>query len=286
MSNIVLHPKTKQAIEQAIQSATHGLLLLGDLGAGKYTIACHIVSQHLKMPVESAPYVLVVRPSGKSIGIEQIRELQKFLQLKTAGTEPIRRAVIIEDADTMTIEAQNALLKILEEPPEDTVLVLTASKAHQLRPTIHSRVQAIAVLPPAKTDVMDAFLKQGFSGTDIERAFMLSNGQLGLLTALLQVKEENTLVQQIDYAKKLYGMSTFDRLAKVDELSKDRDALIELLFACKRICISALEQAASKGQQKAVQTWHKQLALILSAEEMLKFNPNAKLLLTDLFVQM
>jgi hypothetical protein len=283
---IVLHPKTQQAVEQVITSATHGLLLTGELGAGKYTVATHIVSEHLGMPVESAPYLMTIQANGKAIGIEQIRELQKFLQLKTVGNETIRRAVIIADADMLTIEAQNALLKILEEPPEDTVLLLTASRAHQLRPTIHSRVQTISVLPPAKPDIMDAFIKQGFSGTDIDRAYMLSNGQVGLLTALLQSKDDNTLVQRIDYAKKLYGMSTFDRLAKVDELSKDKDALKELLFACKRICTSALEQAAIKSQQKAVETWHKQLSLIITAEESLKHNPNSKLLLTDLFISM
>jgi DNA polymerase-3 subunit delta' len=286
MSDIVLHPKTKQSIEQAIQRATHGLLLTGERGAGKYTVATHIVSQHLGMPIRTAPYLLIVQSNGKAIGIEQIRELQKFLQLKTAGKDAIRRAVIIDDADTMTVEAQNALLKILEEPPEDTVLVLTASRPHQLRPTIHSRVQAISVLPPTKADVMDVFLNQGFGRTDIDRAYVLSNGQVGLLTALLQSDGDNTLVQQIDYAKRLYGMSSFDRLAKIDELSKDKDALRELLFACKRICISALEQAALKSQQKAVQTWHKQLGLILKTEESLKNNPNTKLLLTDLFINM
>lgn len=286
MKDILLHPKTQQAVEQILKSRPHALLLTGELGAGKYTVASYIVGELLGVKAESAPYVLVIQAAGKAIGIEQIRELQKFLQLKTTGSEAIRRAIILDDADTMTIEAQNALLKILEEPPEDTVLLLAASKPHQLKPTIHSRVQALTILPPTKAAIMDFFMPKGYSGTDIDKAFMLSNGQVGLFTALLLSKNDNTLVHQIDYAKKLYGMSTFERLTKVEELSKDKASLAHLLFACKRISTSGLEQAALKSQQKAVLTWHKQLSLVLRAEESLKHNPNTKLLLTDLFISM
>jgi DNA polymerase III delta prime subunit len=284
MTDILLHPKTKQSVEQTLKSRPHALLLTGELGAGKYTVASYIVGELLGVKVEAAPYVLVVKAAGKAIGIEQIRELQKFLQLKTTGNKTIRRAIILDDADTMTTEAQNALLKILEEPPDDTVLLLTASKPHQLKPTIHSRVQILSVLPPSKADILDYFISKGFNGTEIDKAYMLSNGQVGLFTALLQSKNDNTLVQQIEYAKKIYGMSTFDRLTKVEELSKDKSSLAEFLFACKRICSTALKQAALKGQRKAVETWYKQLSLIITTEESLKYNPNTKLLLTDLFL--
>lgn len=286
MSDILLHANTRIALERLSKSGAHALLFTGDQGAGKYTVAVKFIEEMLNAKADMSPYILIVSPSGKAIGIEQIRELQKFLQLKTTGKTVLRRAVLVDSADTMTIEAQNALLKVLEEPPEDTVIVLTASRPHQLKPTIHSRVQTVAILQPPKSDVVDYFLKQGYEGAEIERAFMLSNGQVGLLNALLGSDSENTLVAQIDTAKKLYGMSAFERLTKVDELSKDREALANLLFACKRICTSALEQAALKQQQANIKAWHKQLSLIINAEESLRFTPNTKLLLTDLFISM
>lgn len=284
MKDILLHVSTKKGLDRLISNGTHATMLTGDQGAGKRTVAIKFVEEILGKTVESNPYILHISSEGKSIGIEQIRELQKFLQLKTSGYAPIRRAVIVDDADSMTIEAQNALLKVLEEPPEDTVIVLTASKPHQLRPTIHSRVQTIAILQPLKTEVVSYFLNQGYKGADIEKAYMLSNGQIGLLNALLQADQDNSLVKHIETAKQLYGMSPFERLTRVNEFSKDREVLADLLFACKRICVSALEQAALKQQQANIKAWHKQLSLILRAEESLKYTPNTKLLLTDLFI--
>lgn len=286
MKHLVLHPKTKQALDQLVESQSHAVLLTGAKGTGKYSVADSLASTLLGTTTDRAPYFLLIHPDGKSVTIEQIRQLQKFLQLKTTGKELIRRIAIIDSADTLTVEAQNALLKILEEPPEDTVIILTASKPHQLRPTIHSRVQTVSIMAPRKEDVLDFFLKKGHKGTDIDRSFMLSNGQVGLMTALLDGTNDDDLVKQIAYAKKLYGMSSFDRMTHVDELSKDKESLVSLLFACKRICTSALQQAASKNQRSSLQTWHKQLSLIVNAEESLKYNPNTKLLLTDLFIQM
>ena len=286
MNDLLLHAKTKQALDQIAEGGTHAVLLIGELGAGKTTIATSLAAKLLDMTVGNAPYFLHVKPDGKSIGIEQIRELQKFLRLKTAGTNQMRRVVLVDEADTLTIEAQNALLKLLEESPADTALILTAHKPHQLRPTIHSRVQTVNVLPPLKDDVVGYFLGKGFTGTDIERALLVSNGQVGLMTALLENSIDHALATHITTAKNLYGMSAFERLTKVDQISKDKETLPDLLFTCKRICVGALEQAALKQQDNAVKTWHKQLKLIVAAEASLKHNPNTKLLLTDLFIQM
>jgi hypothetical protein len=286
MKDLVLHPQTRQSLERVSKSGAHAVLITGELGAGKHTIAYALASDLLNVTAQSSPYFLSISSDGKSIGIEQIRELQKFLQLKTSGTATTRRVVIVNHADALTIEAQNALLKLLEESPSDTAIILTAHKPHQLRPTIHSRVQNVAVLPPSKAEVIDYFLRNGFTGTDIERAFVLSNGQMGLLHALLDNSSDHALANHISVAKQLYGMSAFERLTKVDELSKDREALPSLLFACKRICVTTLEQAALKQQKPTVQTWHKQLKLILDVENALKFTPNTKLLLTDLFISM
>ncbi len=286
MNELLLHTKTRQSLEQVADSGAHATLLVGELGAGKHTIAVSLATQMLGVNADSAPYFLNIAAEGKSIGIEQVRELQKFLQLKTAGSAKTRRVIVIDDGDTMTVEAQNALLKLLEESPDDTALILTAHKPHQLRPTIHSRVQTVNVLPPLKDDVIGYFLGKGFNGTDIERAMLVSNGQVGLMTALLEDATDHVLATHITTAKKLYGMSAFERLTKVDEISKDKETLQDLLFACKRICVGALEQAAIKQQTTAVKTWHKQLKLIVNAESSLKHNPNTKLLLTDLFVSM
>ena len=83
---------------------------------------------------------------NETIGIEQIRNLQKTLFLK-----PIRskiKACIIKHAHNLTIEAQNALLKILEEPPQDTIIILTAQNHTVFLPTILSRCKLIKLDKP------------------------------------------------------------------------------------------------------------------------------------------
>lgn len=78
-------------------------------------------------------------------------------------------------------------------------------------------------------------------------------------------------------------MPVFDRLAIIDELSKNKERLSGLLYACKRVCDGALAQAAGKNQQATV-SWHKRLSRVVAAEESLARNSNSKLLLTDLLL--
>ena len=76
-----------------------------------------------------------------TIGIEEVRHIQKNLLLKpTAGKS---KAIIFKNADSLTLQAQNALLKILEEPPNHTIIILHALSKEQLLPTILSRCKII-----------------------------------------------------------------------------------------------------------------------------------------------
>jgi len=89
------------------------------------------------------------KKKSDQIRIDQVRELQRFLSVGThrAGL----RVIVLHPADSMNVPTQNALLKMLEEPPPDTVFVLVTSQPHRLAATIRSRCQSIAVpLPDRK----------------------------------------------------------------------------------------------------------------------------------------
>jgi DNA polymerase III delta prime subunit len=86
----------------------------------------------------------------QSIGIEEIKQLQKKLYLKPVRSP--QKAIIIKDAQLLTTEAQNAMLKILEEPPEQTIILLTTDSIENLLPTILSRC-SIFVLEEEKREV-------------------------------------------------------------------------------------------------------------------------------------
>jgi len=114
---------------------------------------------------------------------------------------------------------------------------------------------------------------------------MMSGGQVGLMNALLAA-EEHPLAAEVARAKQIITASLFDRLKQVDELSKQKEQLPLFLKACKLICTTALHQAAEKGDKTKTTRWHKSLSHIQEAEAALTHNPNAKLLLTDLFLNL
>jgi hypothetical protein len=76
-----------------------------------------------------------------SIGIEEVRTIQQKLSFRPIHSK--KKALIITDAHLLTTEAQNALLKVLEEPPSDTLILLTLSQKEALLPTICSRCSIV-----------------------------------------------------------------------------------------------------------------------------------------------
>ena len=94
-----------------------------------------------KIRSDSHPDVITVKPQGVVIKIEQIRSLCHTLALKPY--EARCRVVIICDADAMNASSSNALLKVLEEPPQQTILVLVSTRPEDLLPTVVSRCQRI-----------------------------------------------------------------------------------------------------------------------------------------------
>lgn len=91
-------------------------------------------------PMTNSPDILIVTPE-KSIGIDEIRTINHFLAKKPIQSDKNR--VYIKDAHLMTLFAQNALLKILEEPPGNSEVYLVTDQSDMLLPTILSRCQSL-----------------------------------------------------------------------------------------------------------------------------------------------
>lgn len=285
MKPLLFHPKTELSIKQAVASKPHALLIVGERGSGKRAVSHLIAEQLLNVSSTTGhPYFQEITPENKSVTIDQIRELNRFLQLKVPGSSKVKRVAVVYCADTMTTEAQNALLKTLEEPPDDTVLLLTTDSPQSILPTIHSRVQQLVIGQPSKQATLDYF--NGSNEAEIDKVYGLSNGNAGLTSALLSDSSDHELVKAIDEAKQLYRMTAYERLTIVDQISKQRDSLPNLMYALKRIANSGMQMAADKGQKPAVQAWHRRLDMIIEAEKSLHRNVNTKLLLTDLFINL
>src|SRR5277367_1481498 len=110
MDDLVVHPLTLSRFQEFITTPRHALQIVGTSGIGKATLAQKLAAELLGLPPEklsSYAYYLHITPEKQTISIETIRASQHFLQRQTPGTKNIRRVIILEDAHTMTTEAQN-----------------------------------------------------------------------------------------------------------------------------------------------------------------------------------
>src|SRR5438045_8465451 len=126
----------------------HAYLISGSPGSGKQLLAAELASLVNGTSVNDvfsakAREIFVAQPESKSrrIVIEQIRDLEHALQLRASDGR--RKVAIISDADRLQPQAENAILKTLEEPPKDSLLLLLSALPEALPETILSRCIAI-----------------------------------------------------------------------------------------------------------------------------------------------
>ncbi|HEX7963712.1 MAG TPA: hypothetical protein VF466_03925 [Candidatus Saccharimonadales bacterium] len=286
---LILHDTTRAAAEQFVTNPAHAVIIAGTDGIGKAALAECIAAELLGIApekLEAYPHFMRVLPDGASISIDRIRDLQRFLQLKTIGGRPLRRAIIVEHASALTTEAQNAYLKLLEEPPADTLMLLTVSSPRALLPTILSRAQVLTVHPPTEAQLQPLMTASGKDEATVRQAYFLSGGLPGLLSALLNNDEAHPLLESVATAKEILQKQPFERLGLVDGLSKQKEQASAVLEALERIATAGISGAAAKSDNARLKQWHFIRKQTLSAREALARSANAKLTLSNLFLHL
>ena len=202
--DIVGHQAIKTYLQRSIDTArvAHAYALVGPEGVGKSMVAT-VFAQALLCPDAKggAPCdhcrtcrqvhhrrhtdFHVVSLEDGSIGIDRVRELQRELALKPFEAE--RKVAVIDDADALTDAAQNSLLKTLEEPPGQTVILLVATNPNSLLPTVRSRCYVLRFQPLPAADVIRYLTGNGV-GED-EAVFAATLGGGSLKAALSAVEE-------------------------------------------------------------------------------------------------
>jgi DNA polymerase-3 subunit delta' len=194
--DIIGHERQIQYLQNAMRNGrlAHAYLFVGKEGIGKRLVAlnlakalncprngedpCDECPSCLKIDHLHHPDVLLVEPQGQWILIDQIRDLQRELSHKPF--EGKRRVCILRGSDRMRQEAANALLKILEEPPLHTVLILLASHSDLMLPTIISRCQQISFHPlPVKRVIEVIRSRLELNDEEAHILASLANGSLG-----------------------------------------------------------------------------------------------------------
>ncbi len=151
MKDFVLHSATEAAIQQIIDKPMHAYLFWGPRGLGKTTLAIYTAQEITTSQSvgDQAKWIMnISREDGKkNISLAQVKPVVDFLYQKSPeGIQ--KKVVIIDDAETLSTEAANSLLKILEEPPADSLLVLVSDKPQALPTTVRSRLAQVEFKQP------------------------------------------------------------------------------------------------------------------------------------------
>ena len=207
----------------------HAYLFLGPDGVGKRTIGlalaraihcnemaddfCGQCANCVRIQSGNHPDVRLMEPAAgkKEISIQQIRSIEKELRFRAFSGKKI---AIIDPATLMNLPAQNALLKTLEEPPPDSLLILVASNAGGLLPTVRSRCLRIAFGPlPLELIVGYLTTKQRMTQEDAQPVAAMSMGSLG---AALELDRQELVEQRRNWLETMCSLTPGDYQTVLD----------------------------------------------------------------------
>jgi hypothetical protein len=271
-SELLINPKTKTQLNSFINNPAHALLITGPSGSGRQTLSRALSAHLLSIKpdrLSSHPYFFFIsKPEDKTdIPIESIRQLINKVSLKVADQidekTSINRIALIDDAQNLSTEAQNAVLKLLEEPPAKTLLILTADSDDAVLPTVASRAQKIRVVPVDLSQTLNYF-ESKYSKDKISSAWRLGQGSAGLITALLSDDTEHPLKLGVDMAKEFISKDTYNRVIYLQALAKDKAEFYIFLEALARV-LAALH-AANPDSRKFLSSRQKLQEIIKGCE--------------------
>ena len=207
---IIGNDKIKQELLKSVSlnKFSHSYLFVGTSGIGKKLIArefskmilceasekyCNICKSCIEFDSGNNPDFQEISPDGSNVKIDQIRQMQAKVFESPIISK--RKVYIIDDADLMTKEAQNCLLKTLEEPPEFVTIILVGSNESNFLSTIKSRCITIKFDDISQKDI-DTFLKENYPQESIsENIIKAANGSIG---KAIYLKDKQELYASID----------------------------------------------------------------------------------------
>jgi len=226
---VIGHAWAVDNLDRAVheQRPAHAYLISGPAQVGKTTLAqalaaalnctsdadrpCGTCRACRLMAAGKHPDVQFIAPEGRSLKIDQVRVLQHDLAL--SPFEGRYRVAMFDQFETATIEAQNALLKTLEEPPAYAVLIVLAIDPELLLPTIISRCQQIALRPLTLAQVREALMTRWHVPSDqADLLAHLSGGRLGW--AVTAAKDQSILAARTTALDDLTHLLSADRVAR------------------------------------------------------------------------
>jgi len=233
LSGLTLHPRTQLYAEKFAANLPQGLIVEGPIGSGVATVAHALVEDSgsqafVLLPKKKQGNELVISPEDGSIVIEDIRQL--YEQTRTKQSEE-QTYIIDTGVKSMTVAAQNAFLKLLEEPRAGVHFIIATHRPDQLLSTIVSRCQTLSLLPVTDEQTIDVINNLGIDDrTKRTRLAFVGRGRPALIKRLAADDElYDTRVKIMTDAKTLLGNDAYAKLKIIHTYRDNRADAVTLL---------------------------------------------------------
>lgn len=245
--SLVIHPNLRPPLNAYAERLPHALLLWGDEGVGLRTIAKQLAGKYLYLEVFPRNAKSEVDASG-TISVEAIRTLYE----QTRAKQTKRSIILIDNAEKMSHGAQNAFLKLLEEPGANIHFLLTTHTPTRLLTTVRSRVQQLHI--PRVNDAQTQTLldELGVSDETKRRQFdFIAAGLPAELHRLAGDAEYFTKkASSVLDAREFLTGDQFQQLLIVQKYQSDREATLSLIDSAIAI---TRRSVSAKAQPQAIQ---------------------------------
>ncbi|WP_409343857.1 DNA polymerase III subunit delta' [Paenibacillus sp. MBLB4367] len=312
--------RAKRMLQNGLQQDTlsHAYIFSGPVGSGRERMALALAKAVFctenreeacgqclacrKAEHGNHPDLYVIEPDGASIKIDQIRDLQKQFAYRTGAGQ--RKIVILKQAEKMTLQAANSLLKFLEEPQSAMIAIMIAENGQALLPTIRSRAQWIPFTPMAKRAMEQLLVGEGNSHSIVRAAAQLTAG-LDAARSLVQepwfAEARNVVIQLAkDTLTRLPGAAVAAQQKVVKtELAERLPVLLDLWLLWLKdmiqlqsgnkediVYIDQAEAMMPLALSKGPQYWVACMEHVLEAQKRLRTNANPQLVLEQLMIAM
>ena len=256
-SSLVGNERLKRLLQRAVAEdrIRQGLIFAGPRGVGKQQFAlalaqalncrrpldgdaCGLCDQCIKIAAREHIDVETIVADGQFIKIAQMREMAEKANYRPYDGR--RRVYILDDAERLNLNAANSILKVLEEPPETTQLVLVTAKPYALLQTIRSRCQMLSFAPLTATE-LEKFLNENYKRPAGENRLLarLARGSIGraLEIDLGVHRDQRTMMVELleaaivarDTMKLMQAAEYLARKLEREEFERHLDALLVLL---------------------------------------------------------
>ena len=286
IEEILGNNKIKKDLEISAQNETtaHSYLFIGPDGIGKKLIAenfarmilcqehgekkgCGTCSSCIKFDSSNNPDFFEIEPDGNSLKIAQIREMLENIYQKPIVSD--KKVFIINDSENMTQEAQNSLLKTLEEPPEYVVIIMITSNENMLLNTVKSRCVKLNFQGLTKQE-MSKYISQSENESYSRMSdtlFEMCNGSIGkLIKVSNNIDEYNQVEKATNNLLKGGVKNSVDMFNNYSVLYDSKEIIMELLDYMMTIIFSYINRTGDSrmGVLKYVQLIEKTKRKLMS----------------------